>query len=98
MLNPRYPGEEVCGRVAVSSQRFVQLVQFLQDAPLVLVLPQGPVPDQPAVVVQGAAEPTGAEPADAAVLLHLAGRRRVTSRVRQGHTKLQKTKLTGLSK
>lgn len=50
--------EDRRGGVAVTAERFVQLVQFAHHGSLVLVLPQDPIPDQPAVVIQGAAEAT----------------------------------------
>ncbi len=62
-----YLGEDGCRGVAVSSEFFVQLVQCLQHRFLVLILPQCSVSDQPAVVIQRAAEPGGAYTA----LLHL---------------------------
>lgn len=55
-----YLGKDGCRRVAVSPQCFVQLVQFLQHRFLVLVFPQRPVSDQPAVLIQRAAVPGGA--------------------------------------
>lgn len=63
-----YPGEDRCRGVAVSSQSFVQLVQFLHHRFLVLILPQRPISDQPGVVIQGAAEAGGA---NIALLLRL---------------------------
>ena len=64
-----YLGEDGCGSVAVSSQGFVQLVQSLHHRSLVLVLPQRPVPDQPAVVIHRPAEAPGG--ARTHLLLHL---------------------------
>lgn len=61
-----YLGEDRCRCVAVSSECFAKLVQFLQHRFLVLVFPQWSVSDQPAVVIQGAAE-TGVA---ASALLH----------------------------
>lgn len=70
-----YLGEDGCGRVAVSSESFVELVQGLQHRFLVLILPQCPVSDQPVVVIQRAAEPGGAH---TALLRRLLGFHRVT--------------------
>ena len=53
----RYLGENGRGGVAVASQFVPELVQGLQHCPLVVVLPQCPVSDQAAVVIQGPAEP-----------------------------------------
>lgn len=72
-----YPRHDGCGSIGVSSQRFVQLVQLLQYRSLVLVLPQAPGSDQPAVVIQRTAEPGGGHTA-----LHLHRRRRLASRHR----------------
>lgn len=72
-----YPRHDGCGSIGVSSQHFVQLVQLLQYRSLVLVLPQAPGSDQPAVVIQRTAEPGGGHTA-----LHLHRRRRLASRHR----------------
>lgn len=65
-----YLGEDGGRCVAVSSQCFVQLLQFDQHRSLVLVFPQRAISDQPAVVIQRAAVAGGVQPA---VLLHLLG-------------------------
>lgn len=59
-----HPGEDGRGRVAVSPQGPLQLLQLLQHGSLALVVPQGPVPDQPAVMIQRSTEAgaTGAAP------------------------------------
>lgn len=62
-------GEDGCRCVAVSSECLVELVQRLQHRFLMLILPQRPVPDQPGVVIQRAAEPGGASHALLRLLL-----------------------------
>lgn len=62
-------GEDRRRCIAVSSEGFVELVQFLQHRFLVLILPQWPVSDQPAVVIHRAAENRGGHP----VFLRLLG-------------------------